>query len=347
MTRTLGLRHALAPSVLVLSGLLTGCTATPEEPQAEPDASAAAGTTTRTAERLMQVTDVHEGTGMTLLEGPTFGPDGALYVVDVTAPPGAGKVLRIDVDTQDVKTVYTDETGVLTSAQFSPSDGRLYVTDFLSGSIRSMTADGQDVRDEFAGEVGGTPMQPDDISFDEDGNLYITDAAGARNPYWDASGRLIRIDVITGSATVLAEELESPNGIGFTPDDSALWISLNTGNRIDHLTLSEDGTEVSTAFPAIYASAGMGQLDSIAVDADGNLYVGLHSRPEILVYDTTGHLLTTISVPGGDEAGLSSATNVAIKPGTTEAYATISGDAGGFIYSFDAFAEGIRQSNGG
>lgn len=337
----------LAPTVLVLGGLLTGCTATPSESVPEPDASTATGAAVQTAERLMRVTDVHEGTGMTLLEGPTFGPDGALYVVDVTAPPGTGKVLRIDVDSRDVEQVYTDEGSALTSAQFSPSGGRLYVTDFLSGSIRSMTADGQDVRDEFTGEVDGTPMQPDDISFDAEGNLFVTDAAGARAPYWEATGRVVRIDGATGNATVLANELESPNGIGFSPDFSALWISLNTGNRIDHLTLSEDGTEVSTAFPAIYASTGMGQLDSIAIDAAGNLYVGLHSRPEILVYDTTGHLLTTISVPTDDEEGLSSATNVAIKPGTTEAYATVSGDDGGFIYTFDAFAEGTRQSNGG
>lgn len=347
MMRARGQRYAVAPTILMLGGLLAGCTATPAEPGTEPDASAATGDPARTAEQLMQVTEVHEVTGMTLLEGPTFGPDGALYVVDVTAPPGAGKVLRIDIESKEVETVYTDEGSVLTSAQFSPADGRLYVTDFLSGSIRSMTADGQDARDEFAGEVDGTTMNPDDISFDEDGNLFITDAAGARDPYWEATGRVVRVDGTTGESIVLADELESPNGIGFSPDFDALWISLNTGNRIDHMTLSEDGTEVSTAFPAVYASAGVGQVDSIAVDAAGNLYVGLHSRPEILVYDTAGQLLTTISVPTDDEAGLSSATNIAIKPGTTEAYVTISGDDGGFIYTFDALTQGIRQSNGG
>ncbi|MFC8799041.1 hypothetical protein ACFT2C_15000 [Promicromonospora sp. NPDC057138] len=34
-------------------------------------------------------------------------------------------------------------------------------------------------------------------------------------------------------------------------------------------------------------------------------------------------------------------------PGTTDAYMTRSGAAGGFVYEFDALAEGIRQSNGG
>jgi lactonase len=45
--------------------------------------------------------------------------------------------------------------------------------------------------------------------------------------------------------------------------------------------------------------------------------------------------------------GLTSATNVAIKLGTTDAYMTVSGPAGGFVYEFEALADGIRQSNGG
>jgi lactonase len=337
-------RFLVVPAVVVLTGVLPGCTSASSSTEA---ASGAEQASVRTAERLMQVTDVHEATGMTLLEGPTFGPDGSLYVVDVTAPPTEPKVLRVDLQAQTVEGVYTDERSALTSAQFSPSDGRLYVTDFLNGSIYSMSADGEDAREEFAGPVEGTPMQPDDISFDAEGNLFVTDAAGARDPHWDATGRIIRVDGATSEAVVLADELESPNGIGFTPEEDALWISLNTGNRIDRLTLSETGTEVSTAHPAVYASTGAAQLDSIAVDADGNLYVGLHNRPAILVYDTTGQLLTTVSVPAEDEAGLSSATNIAIKPGTTEAYATISGTGGGFLYTFDALADGVRQSNGG
>ncbi|MDU0328432.1 SMP-30/gluconolactonase/LRE family protein [Microbacterium sp. KSW2-21] len=326
------------PAVL----LLTGCTAA-----ATPDDTAAPATGKQIAERVVQVSDVHEATGMTLLEGPTFGPDGGLYVVDVVAPPGEGKILRVDVEDESVETVYTDDASVLTSAQFGPADGRLYVTDFIGGAVRSMTTDGTDVRDVFAGPVDGVPMQPDDIAFGRDGALYVTDAAGATAPYWEATGRVVRIDPATAKGTVLASELPSPNGIGFSPEYDALWVGLNTGNRIDRLTLSPDGSEVATAHPAIYASAGVGQVDSIAVDADGNLYVGVHNRPEIFIYDVEGALVTTVSVPTEEASGLSSATNIAIAPGTTDAYATISGSDGGFVYRFDALAAGIPQSNGG
>ncbi|ROQ16860.1 SMP-30/gluconolaconase/LRE-like protein, partial [Rathayibacter sp. PhB93] len=193
------------------------------------------------------------------------------------------------------------------------------------------------------GPVDGVPMQPDDIAFGEDGALYVTDAAGAQDPYWEASGRVVRVDPATGAATVLASELPSPNGIAFSPDHGELWVSLNTGNRIDRMTLAEGGAEIATAFPAIHASPGIGQVDSITVDADGNLYVGVHSRAEILVYDSSGALLQTVSVPADESTGLSSATNIAIEPGTTRAYATISGADGGFVYEFPALAAGVPQ----
>lgn len=345
MSRFLPKARPLAPAAaLLLTMTLAGCNAPPPSMEA---ASNKEDTSVQEAKRVMQVTSVHEATGMTLLEGPTFGPDGSLYLVDVTAPPGAPKVLRVDTSAKTLSTAYTDDRSALTSAQFHPRNGRLYVTDFLSGTIRSMTADGQDVQDVFSGPVAGIPMQPDDISFDADGNLYITDATGARSPYWEAKGRLVRIDGATAEPVVLADNLESPNGISFSPDEDSLWVSLNTGNRIDHLTLTEAGTAVSTAHPAIYASAGAAQVDSIAVDEEGNLYVGLHNRPAVLIYDANGQLLKTISIPAKDTAGLSSATNIAIKPDTTEAYVTVSGSDGGFLYSFKALAAGTRQSNGG
>lgn len=72
----------------------------------------------------------------------------------------------------------------------------------------------------------------------------------------------------------------------------------------------------------------------------------MHGIPRILVHGPEGRLRATVEIPEGDE-DLESATNIAIRPGTTDAYVTVSGPAGGYVYRFDALAEGTRASNGG
>ncbi|NYH55452.1 lactonase [Nocardiopsis arvandica] len=326
-------------TALALVGAVAGCstTASTSTDQAKDP----------TAELLVQVTSVHEATGMTLLEGPTFDADGGLVVVDVTAPPGEPKVLRVDTGSQEVEPVFTNETSAYTSAQSSPSDGRLYLTDFVSGEIDSITPEGDDHTTFFSGDVDGTPMKPDDLAFDEAGNMYVSDTTGHAGPAWEARGRIVRIDGKTAEATVLAENLPAPNGISFSEDFAGLWVSQYAANRVDYLALDEHGTGVETSHAAVHFDGGTSQVDSNAVDAAGNVYQAVHGQPAIFVYSSTGEHLTTISVPSDDAEGLDSATNVAIAQGTTDAYMTVSGNDGGFVYTFDALDEGIRQSNGG
>lgn len=326
-------------AVIAVAGVLAGCSAT--------SATSTEQETERTAELLVQVTSVHEETGMTLLEGPTFDADGKLIVVDVTAPAGEPKVLRVDTDSQEVTPVFTDEASAYTSAQFSPHDDRLYLTDFTGGKIDSITPEGEDPTTFFSGEVDGTPMHPDDLAFDESGNMYVSDSTGFSDPSWESQGRVVRIDRDTAEATVLADELPAPNGISFSEDYAGLWVSQYTANRVDYLALNEDGTEVETAHPAIHFDGGTSQVDSNAVDAEGNVYQAVHGQPRIHVYSSTGEHLTTVSIPSEDADGLDTATNVAIAPGTTDAYMTVSGENGGFVFEFEALGEGIRQSNGG
>ncbi|MCX2922937.1 SMP-30/gluconolactonase/LRE family protein [Streptomyces sp. NEAU-W12] len=341
--RRLPLR-SLAVLATVGSLALTGC-GTQTGGAGGPTAGApGAGGRTLRAQQVMQLTEVHEQTGMTLLEGPVFGADGGLFVVDVTAPEGEPKVMRVDVRRKTKRAVHTDGRGAYTSAQFSPYDGRLYLTDFAHGEVVSLDPDGSDPRTFFSGEVDGAPMNPDDLAFDEDGHLYVSDSRGLTEGR--ALGRVVRIDRDGGQATVLADKLAATNGISFDAEYRGLWFSELTENRISYLPVGGRGG-VTARHTAIRVDGGIAQTDSIAVDADGNLYQGLHGRPAMAVYDRHGERLATVEVPARAAEGLESATNVAITPGGTRAYMTVSGPAGGYLYTFDALAEGTRQSNGG
>ncbi|MFJ3704468.1 MULTISPECIES: SMP-30/gluconolactonase/LRE family protein [Streptomyces] len=337
-------RHLVRP-VAVLAAIcaltLTGCGTETREPGT---GTGSAGTDrTIRAHKVMQLTQVHEETGMTLLEGPTFDSSGKLIVVDVTAPAGKPKVMRVNVEKKTADGLHTDSRGAYTSAQFSPYDGRLYLSDYAHGEVVSLAPDGSDPRTFFTGKVDGAQMNPDDIAFDEAGNLYVSDSRGLSEG--KAHGRVVRIGREGEKATVLADGLAATNGISFDADYRGLWISELTQNRISYLHLDGEGG-VTSKHTAIRVDGGIAQTDSIAVDADGNLYQGLHGRAAMAVYDRNGKRLATVEVPA-HAAGLESATNVAITPGGTKAYMTVSGPAGGYLYTFDALAKGTRQSNGG
>ncbi|MFJ3667058.1 SMP-30/gluconolactonase/LRE family protein [Streptomyces sp. NPDC090106] len=340
------------PSIRPLAALtaigmlaLAGCGTQTGGTVAEGPAAASGEGRVIRAHQTMKLTQPHPRTGMTLLEGPTFSEDGGLLVVDVTAPAGEPKVLRVDVREKTADPFHTDDRGAYTSAQFSPYDGRVYLTDYAHGDIVSLAADGGDRQTFFSGEVDGAPMHPDDLAFDQDGNLYISDSHDSCGTQ-AAAGRIVRIDREGRTATVLADRLAAPNGISFDTGYRGLWFSELTENRVSYMQLDDEG-RVTARHTAIRVDGGIAQTDSLAVDADGNLYQGLHGRPAMAVYSRTGQRLATVEIPARDAKGLTSATNVAITPHGTTAYMTVSGPDGGFLYRFDALAAGIRQSNGG
>lgn len=233
-------RHLVRP-VAVLAAIcaltLTGCGTETREPGT---GTGSAGTDrTIRAHKVMQLTQVHEETGMTLLEGPTFDSSGKLIVVDVTAPAGKPKVMRVNVEKKTADGLHTDSRGAYTSAQFSPYDGRLYLSDYAHGEVVSLAPDGSDPRTFFTGKVDGAQMNPDDIAFDEAGNLYVSDSRGLSEG--KAHGRVVRIDREGEKATVLADGLAATNGISFDADYRGLWISELTQNRISYLHLDGEG----------------------------------------------------------------------------------------------------------
>lgn len=281
--------------------------------------------------------------GTITVEAPAFS-GGQLYLVHTSALAGHPKVLRVDVHTTQVDGVWTDDSSTLSSLQFDPRNGRLYATDIIGGKIISMRRDGSDVRTVFEGPVDGTPIRPDDLSFDPSGRIYFNDASGTSA---DPTGRVIRLDPNGGHPIVLATGLASPNGIAFTRDYKALWVSEFTGDHVKRLVLDKRRTKVVAVRPSIKVDLGSAMLDSTAVDADGNVYQALNGGGKVLVWDSRGTMIAVISIKRPGAAAPMAVTNMAIQPGTKHGYLTTSGPDGGYLYRFIALGRGIRQSNGG
>lgn len=305
-----------------------------------PTIAAAKGTTIY-AKQLTRI--LPQGKEPVLFEGGAFGPDGRFYFANALAKPGQPKVLALDLKTKQAEGVYSDRKSVLVSTQFDAA-GRLYVTDFEGGTVASMNPDGSDYRVDFSGKVEGRKLHPDDISFDPSGHMYVSDTSGSpKNPI----GIVLRLDADGTNPLVLADGMAGPNGVTFTPDYSALWVSEYTGKRELLLTLNDDRSAVAAKKVAMTAAVGKGKFDSNTVDAAGNVYQCINERGEIFVWSPAGKLLRTIKIRQDLGAPELSATNLAIKPGTRTAYVVVGGEAGGFVYTFKALAKGIPQSNGG
>jgi lactonase len=280
-----------------------------------------------------------QGKEPVLFEGGAFGPEGNFFFANVFAGPGEPKLISLDPKTKKSKSIYTDKSGVYTSTQFD-SKGNLWVTDY-SGKIDKLNPDGSGFTTTYSGKFAEAS---DDISFDQQGNMFVTDTDGSP---WKPTGEVALFDPQGKNPKTFMGGLASPNGISFTPDYEHLWVSEYTGQRENYLTLNKDHTAVAEAQVGMHGSPGIGHFDSNLVDSAGNIYQCVNEDGKILVWNEHGELQETIRIKQNLGAPEMSATNLAIKPGTDTAYVVVGGKAGGFVYTFKALAKGFAGSNGG
>ncbi|MET0371315.1 MAG: SMP-30/gluconolactonase/LRE family protein [Sphingobium sp.] len=138
---------------------------------------------------------------------------------------------------------------------------------------------------------GGTLLHsPNDIVFDRTGGMWFTDfgklIAGARTTasihYAAADGSGIRC---------LVRGPHAFNGIGLSPDESGLIVADTWSARLLRFEIAAPGQLASTE-PAIIATAsGKGRgLDSLAIGADGAVYVGALLPGAIMVVHADGRV---------------------------------------------------------
>ncbi len=181
---------------------------------------------------------------------------------------------------------------------------------------------------------------PNDLVFDRHGGFYFSDF-GKLYPRHRINGGLYYA-LADGSRIVeVAYLLIMPNGVGLSPDGSAVYVAETESGRLWAFDLAEPGV-VSRRYDLaahggrlICGLPGHQRLDSLAVDAAGNIHVATLSTGCITVISPAGEIIEQIMT--GDPM----TTNVCFGgPDRKTAYATLSGR--GQLIAFDSRYTGLE-----
>jgi len=108
------------------------------------------------------------------------------------------------------------------------------------------------------------PANLGDMVVDDVGRAYV--GSQARE-----GGVIVRLDP-DEAFTVVAEDLDFPNGMVITPDGSTLIVAESVGRRLTAFAVSEDG---SLSDRRIFAEGLDGPPDGIALDAEGGVWASM------------------------------------------------------------------------
>jgi gluconolactonase len=234
--------------------------------------------------------------GLGFLEGPVWLDDGTLVCVAMDS----GLLYQLD---GGVLRRYALTGGGPNGAAVGPG-GEVYVAQ--NGGMGNVSR-------RWPGVIGGVqvvsrsgqvrwltqdPVSPNDLCFGPDGLLYVTDPT--RGVVDD--GRIWRCDPASGRSQLLASVGWYPNGIGFGPDDDALYVA-NTFERC--VVRYRFPVPARLGPPEVFARLDHGLPDGFAFDVEGNLIVaaiGEQGRPgDVQVFDRAGRLVERVEIGPSQE----------------------------------------------
>ena len=207
--------------------------------------------------------------------GAAVGPDGMIYVCN------------------NGGFVWTTEDGI--TRPIGTPDG------YVSGSIQRIDPD-TGAFSTLYDSCDGHPLRgPNDIVFDADGGFYFTDL-GKSTPDYVHHGAFYYAKADGSFITRVHAPMITPNGIGLSPDGKTVHVAETRTSRVWSFDLIGHGQIAPLPFDMpgrLLATLPDYQLlDSLAVQADGQICVATLMRGGISVVPTDGGAVTFVDVPG-------------------------------------------------
>jgi gluconolactonase len=241
-------------------------------------------------------------TGCRWAEGPVWFGDGR-YLLWSDVP--GNKVLK------------WDETTGAVSVFREPSNNENGHTRDRQGRLVSCEHDTRRItRTEHDGTVtvlmdsydGKKLNSPNDIVVKSDGTIWFTDPRfGILSNYEghvaepELPMNVYRFDPATGQASVMADDIDAPNGLCFSPDEKILYIveSRSEPRCILAYDVVDDGRRITNRRRFIDAGP-EGTPDGIRVDIDGNMWAGWGMSPAldgVRIFNPAGEPIGHIALP--------------------------------------------------
>lgn len=149
---------------------------------------------------------------------------------------------------------------------------------------------------------------PNDVVVKSDHSVWFTDPPFGLLGYYEGyvaqpelPTNVYRVDGQSGKITVVAGDINRPNGLCFSPDESRLYVveCAPSPRVIQVYDVVDGGTRLANKRKLI--DAGVGTPDGMRCDVDGNLWVGWGMGQEDLdgvsVFNPEGQLIGRINLP--------------------------------------------------
>src|SRR6185295_7992188 len=241
------------------------------------------------------------GTGYRWSEGPVWFGDGRF-------------LLWSDIPNNAIMK-WEEETGAV-SVFRKPSNNSNGNTRDRQGRLLTCEHDARRVtRTEYDGTITviadrfeGKPLNsPNDIVCKSDGSIWFTDPPFGVLGFYEGHKatpelptNVYRVDPGHGRLAVVASDVNRPNGLAFSPDETSLYVvEAGTSPRTIVAFDVMGGSKLGRRRTLI--DAGPGTPDGLRVDTDGNLWIGWGMGEEgldgVAVFNTDGKLIGRIDLP--------------------------------------------------
>lgn len=242
-------------------------------------------------------------TGMRWAEGPVWFGDGRFLLwSDIPN----NRIMRWDEETEAVSVFRKPSNN--SNGNTRDRQGRLLTCEHDARRVTRTEYDGSITV--IADSFEGRPLNsPNDVVCKSDGSVWFTDPPFGILGYYEGHTdkpelptNVYRWDPKSKMLSVVAGDIDRPNGLAFSPDESKLYIvEAGVSPRvIRSYDVIDNGTRLDKGSVLITAEE-KGTPDGLRVDVDGNLWVGWGMGTEdldgVAVFNPDGKLIGRIDLP--------------------------------------------------